>query len=92
MNKKYWCVIRNNEEGVYFVVFKAYVKKGYLKKTVKESSLQLLADDDPSARQIIEDFESAKILDYDNLLSSSDKYIYVPATNSNWFDWLVVEK
>ena len=92
MTKEYWCVIRNNEEGVYFIVFKDFVKKGYLKKTVKESSLQLLADDDQTARQIIEDFALAKILDYDTLLSSSDKYVYVPTTKSEWFEWLVVEK
>lgn len=92
MTKEYWCVIRNNEEGIYFIVFKDFVKKGYLKNTVKESSLQLLADDDPTARQIIEDFEIAKILDYDNLLSSSDKYVYVPTTKPKWFDWLVIEK
>lgn len=92
MTNEYWCVIRNNEEGVYFIVFKDFVEKGYLTKTVKESNLQVLADDDPAARQIIEDFVSAKILDYDLLLSVSDKYVYVPTTKSEWFDWLVIEK
>lgn len=92
MTKEYWCVIRNNEEGIYFIVFKDSVKKGYLTKTVKESNLQLLADDDPTARQIIEDYAIAKIIDYDLLLSVSDKYIFVPTTKPKWFDWLVIEK
>lgn len=92
MTKEYWCVIRNNEEGIYFIVFKDFVREGYLTKTVKESNLQILADDDPTASQIIEDFVIAKIIDYDLLLSVSDKYVYVPTTKSKWFDWLVIEK
>ena len=92
MTKEFWCVIRNNEEGVYFIVFRDFIQNGYLTATLKEPNLQLLADDDPTARQIIEDFALAKILDYDLLLSTSAKYIYVPTTKSKWFDWLVIER
>lgn len=93
MSNEYWCVIRNNEEGVYFIVFKDFVKNGYVTKTFeKESNLQLLADNDTTAKQIIQDFALAKILDYDTLLSSTDKYVYVPTVKSKWFDWIVIEK
>ena len=88
---KHYRVVSNKKEGRYYFVSADHIEKVPL-QDAHEGKLEILKEDDPTARQMIEEFAMAPIVDWKNLVCESEHYLFSCTFRRAWYDWEVLKK
>ena len=88
---KNYRVVSNKKEGRYYFVSADLIKKVPL-TDAHEGKFEILEEDDPTARQMLEESAMAPIVDWKNLVCESEHYLYGCSFRRAWYDWEVLKK
>lgn len=84
-------VIRNTEESKYYFVVADLIKRGSIKET-NSGKFVFLKENDPTARQMLNEFASAPIIDFEHLVCESEHYLFYASFRRHFYDWTIVKK
>lgn len=85
---EHYRVVKNTEEGTYFLVFTDLIKR----ESNEPGKFEILKENDATARQILEEFAGAPIIAWDDLVCESEHYLYYASLRPHFWDWRVFKK
>lgn len=88
---KHYRVVSNKKEGRYYFVSADLIKRIPL-TDAHEGKLEILKEDDPTARQMLEETAMAPIVDWKYLVFESEHYLFSCTFRRAWYDWEVMKK
>lgn len=91
MTMKHYRVIANKKEGRYYFVSEDLIKE-VPPTDAHEGKFEILKEDDPTARQMLEESDKAPITDWKHLICESEHYLYSCSFRRAWYDWEVLKK
>ncbi len=84
-------VVKDTKEDRYYFVSADLLKK-VPPTDAHEGKFELLREDDPAARQMLEEATMAPIVDWKNLVCESEHYLFRCSFRKKWYDWEVLRK
>ena len=81
-------VIKDIEKGRYYFVCADLIEK----ELIKPGMFEFLKENDPTARQMLEESNGAPIVDWANLVCESEHYLYYASFRQYFWDWEVLKK
>ena len=91
MTMKKYQVVCNKKEDRYYFVSADLIKKVPL-TDAHGGEFEILKEDDPTARQMLEESAMAPIVDWKLLVCESEHYLYGCSFRRAWYDWEVSKK
>ena len=88
---KNYRVIKDTKDDRYYIVSADLIKKVPL-TNAHYGKLEILKEDNPTARQILEESYKAPITDWKFLICESEHYLYRCSFRKAWYDWEVLKK
>lgn len=88
MTMKHYRVVKDTKENRYYFVSVNLIKKD----PIDPVRLEILKENNPIARQMLDESTGAPIIDWANLVCESEHYLYYASFCKYFWDWEVLKK
>ena len=85
---EHYRVVKNTEEGKYYLVFADLIKK----ETIEPGKFEILKENDATARQMLDELAGAPIISWEDLVCESEHYLFYASLRPHFWDWKVFKK
>lgn len=85
---EHYRVVKDTKDSRYYFVSADLIKKVY----IEPERFEILKENNPIARQMLDESEGAPIIDFANLVCESEHYLYYASFGQYFWDWEVIEK
>lgn len=83
-----YSVVKDTKEDRYYFVSASVIKK----VAIDPMRFEILKEDNPIARQMLDESTGAPVIDFANLVCESEHYLYYASFGQYFWDWEVLKK
>lgn len=88
MTMEHYRVVKDTKKDRYYFVSVNLIKKD----PIGPVRFEILKEDNTIARQMLDEFAGAPIIDWANLVCESEHYLYYTSFRQHFWDWKVLKK